>query len=186
MRSEITQLLERAAGGERDALDAVFHELYPELQRIAAGRIRGHKVGTLSPTILVHELYEKLAGSSSFSARDRKHFFSCAARAMRHIIVDHARAKNADKRGGQAFQVSYEETRVGDIPLDALELEEAFCQLEQIDPTLLEIVELRFFTGLSMDHIAKAMGVSQRTLYRRWQLARATLQALLDESTESG
>lgn len=184
MGGEITGLLQRASDGERAALDAVFHELYPELQRMAAGRMRGQREGTLSPTILVHELYEKISRSSVFTATDRAHFFRCAARAMRQIIVDHARARNTDKRGGRAHQVTYDDARVGDIPLDALRLDEGLRALEAIDPAFLDIVELRFFTGLSMEQIAETTGVSPRTVHRRWRLARATLQALLDESPD--
>ena len=181
MGGEITQLLERAADGEKAALDAVFSALYSELQQMASARIHGHKQSTLSPTVLVHELYEKLSKSSSFSAQNRSHFFACAARAMRHIIVDHARARSADKRGGNVYTVTFNESQIGADTVDVLSLDEALETLGEVDIALLEIVELRFFTGLSVAQIAEHQNISERSMYRRWRTARAMLQAILDE-----
>ncbi|MEE4296013.1 MAG: ECF-type sigma factor, partial [Wenzhouxiangella sp.] len=96
MPAEITELLQRVEEGEQSALDEVFQALYPELQRLAAARIRDQKGGTLSATVLVHELYEKISRSAAFNARDRAHFFGCAAHAMRQIVIDQARAKAAE------------------------------------------------------------------------------------------
>lgn len=186
MSQEITVLLQRAAAGEREALDDVFRRLYPELQRMALGRLRGQGDNTLSPTVLVHELYGKLSRSEAFSARDRVHFFSCAARAMRQIVVDHARARNTDKRGGGVQLVTYDDGRMGEFPIDALRLDAALRQLEEIDPELLEVVELRYFTGLTMDEISAVTDASVRTLHRRWRQARAVLQGLLEAAPAPG
>lgn len=186
MGVEITELLQRVGEGEQAALDDVFHALYPELQRLAAARIRDQRGGTLSPTVLVHELYEKISRSAAFNARDRAHFFGCAAHAMRQIVIDHARAKATEKRGGGLYEVTFDDARFAATPADAMRLDEALRRLEEIDPAFLELVELRFFTGLSMEQIAETTGVSVRTLQRRWRLARSALQALLDDPPDTG
>src|SRR5690606_12735047 len=104
---DITELLARAAGGDRAAISDVFRQVYPELRRIAQAQARRSE-STLTPTVLVHEVYLRLVGASELSLEDRRHFFACAARAMRMIVVDHVRAGNADKRGGGLAQVTLE------------------------------------------------------------------------------
>ncbi len=181
MAGEITLLLRAASDGDRDALGQVFNTLYPELRQLAARRLHPHAESTLSPTILVHELYEKFAGSNSFAPTERSHFFSCAARAMRQIIVDHARARNSGKRGQGLTRVTYRDGDGVENTLDVIMLDVALNSLQQIDPDFHHLVELRFFGGLSIREISEAEDISARTLTRRWREARALLQALMEE-----
>ncbi|MEE4297679.1 MAG: ECF-type sigma factor, partial [Wenzhouxiangella sp.] len=129
---------------------------------------------------------EKISRSAAFNARDRAHFFGCAAHAMRQIVIDQARAKAAEKRGGGLYEVTFDDAHLSVTPDDAIRLDEALRRLEEIDPAFLELVELRFFTGLSMEQIAEATEVSVRTLHRRWRLARSALQTLLDDVPDGG
>ncbi|MDJ0653927.1 MAG: ECF-type sigma factor [Xanthomonadales bacterium] len=181
MAGEITQLLERAAQGDQQSLGAVFDALYPELRRLAAGRLSPHAESTLSPTILVHELYEKFIGAEDFTPRQRSHFFACAARAMRQIIVDHARARNAEKRGQGFTRVTYRDGDGREDSLDVLSLDDAMESLREVEPDYHGLVELRFFAGLTVKEISEATGVPVRTLNRQWRRARALLQVLLDD-----
>ncbi|MDJ0655055.1 MAG: ECF-type sigma factor [Xanthomonadales bacterium] len=174
-------LLQAVSGGDREALGKVFDALYPELRQLAARRLHPHAESTLSPTILVHELYEKFAGSDGFAPSERSHFFSCAARAMRQIIVDHARARNSGKRGQGLTRVTYRDGDGVENTLEVISLDDALKSLEQIDPDFHHLVELRFFGGLSIREISEIDNVSARTLTRRWRQARALLQALLEE-----
>jgi RNA polymerase sigma factor (TIGR02999 family) len=105
---------------------------------------------------------------------------------MRQIVIDQARAKAAEKRGGGLYEVTFDDAHLSVTPDDAIRLDEALRRLEEIDPAFLELVELRFFTGLSMEQIAEATEVSVRTLHRRWRLARSALQTLLDDVPDGG
>lgn len=184
MDAEVTELLQQAAEGDPDSLGQVFDALYPELRRLAARRLGPHVESTLSPTILVHELYEKFAGARDFAPQARAHFFACAARAMRQIIVDHARARNAGKRGQGLTRVTYRDGDGVEDTLDVLSLDDALKRLEEIDPDAHGLVQLRFFAGLTIKEISEASGTPVRTLNRRWREARALLQALLEETGE--
>ncbi len=175
---EITGLLRAAEGGERQAVDRLFTLLYGNLRGLAHLQLRRVPSGqTLDTTALVHETYLKLSEGSAWSARDREHFFSLAARAMRMILIDRARARSRLRRGGgarpinlDAVQVSIEE-RAGEL----LDLDEALDRLGAVDSELARLVELRYFAGLSLEKISEMTGRSVRTLNRSWQSARTFL-----------
>ncbi len=164
----------------RPAADAELPAVYDELRRIAAAYMRRERPGqTLQPTALVHEAYLRLAGAGS-PWTDRRHFLGIAARSMRQILVERARARGAQKRWAGLDRVSLTESLVGrgaqgteDALLPALD--EALTRLEQIDPEQARLVELRYFVGLSIEETAEALGLSPATIKRRWALARAWL-----------
>lgn len=177
--SEITQLLMRARAGDPQQLTAVFEALYPELKRLAASRLRRAET-TLTPTVLVHEFYLRLAGES-LSLADRRHFFAAAAQSMRWIMVDHARRSGADKRGGGMIQETLDEgIAQADTPgIDVLALHEGLDALEQVNPEQRQVVELRYFAGLGFAEIAELLECSERTTHRHWDRARAFLHVHL-------
>lgn len=151
--------------------------VYQELRRIAAAYMRREQPGqTLQPTALVHEAYLRLAGAGT-PWHDRQHFIGIAARSMRQILVERARARGAQKRWANLDRVSLSDSlAVAADPEDMLPaLDEALDRLEQLDPEQARLVELRFFAGLSIDEAADALGISPATLKRRWSLARAWL-----------
>jgi RNA polymerase sigma factor (TIGR02999 family) len=160
---------------------ALLDTLYVELRRQAEHAMRGQPAGhTLQPTALVHEAYLKLAANSQ-SWADRTHFLATAAKAMRHVLIDHARKRNAEKRRARGEEepldgllVAYE-----DHALNLLALDEALARLEEFDPELARAVELRFFGGLSLTECARTLGMSQRTFERRWVATRTWLYAQL-------
>ncbi|MGD8869818.1 MAG: sigma-70 family RNA polymerase sigma factor [Gemmatimonadales bacterium] len=172
---EVTRLLEAARHGEDDALDRIVPLVYDELRRMAARQLRRERAGhTLHATALVHEAYLKLAGSGTVEAVDRGHFMAIAARAMRQVLVDHARRRNAEKRGGDWEQTTLSD---GDKPLEfqpeeLLALDRA---LDELDERQRQVVECRFFAGMEEEEIAVALGVSARTVRRDWVKARAWL-----------
>ncbi len=172
---EVTGLLRSARDGEPAALDRLVPLLYEDLRRLARRQL-GHEYGerTLNPTALVHESYLKL-GTGILAARDRAHFLAIAARAMRQVLVDHARDRKAAKRGGGLW----ERTTLTDgawvkefDPDGVLVLDEALAALE---PRQRQVVECRFFGGMEEGEIAVALGVSERTVHRDWMKARAWL-----------
>jgi RNA polymerase sigma factor (TIGR02999 family) len=178
--TDITALLRDAQEGERPDLGPVFECLYGELKRIAQSRLAGHAPGqTLGSTALVHEAYLKLAACESLSLQSSKHFFACAARAMRQILIDRARVAGADKRGAGLQQVTLGNAVVVASDEEMLELDEALRDLARIDPVLSELVELRYFAGLSLPRIAELRGISTRTAARDWERARALLRVRL-------
>jgi RNA polymerase sigma factor (TIGR02999 family) len=180
--NEITRLLAQARSGEPERLSAVFESLYPELRRLAASRLNGGEQ-TLSPTLLVHELYLRATTGEPLAATDRRHFFATAAKAMRWIVVDHARHKNSEKRGGGQIAV----TLTGALAVSnaaepqVLALHEGLEALGEINPQQREVVELHYFAGLEFAEIAELLGCSQRTVYREWERARAFLHAQLKD-----
>jgi RNA polymerase sigma factor (TIGR02999 family) len=179
MGNEITQLLERVSAGEPAHLSEVFERLYPQLRQIAASRLRpGER--TLTPTVLVHELYLRASSGEPLSGSDRRHFFTTAAKAMRWILVDHARRKAAGKRGGDLLEVTLTESLAGGPEPDVLDLHEALQGLGEIAPQQRDIVELHYFGGLEFADVAAVLGISERTVYRQWQRARAFLHAQLE------
>ncbi|WP_291144893.1 ECF-type sigma factor [Dokdonella sp.] len=180
--SEITELLRAVQAGDHASLDAVFERVYAELRTLAAARLASQPgESTLSATALVHESYLKLSDASQLSLTDRKHFFACAARAMRQILVDRARARGADKRGGgmEPLTLSHAEGIDADTP-EVLDLDVALNQLDEIDGALRELVELRVFAGLTLQQVADTSGRSLRSVNRDWQRARALLLAQMD------
>lgn len=182
----ITELLAAWRAGDPGAVDALFPLVYRELRGIARRQL-GPAAGqsTLGPTALVHEAYLKLVDHTQANVQDRHHFFAVAARAMRQILVDYVRRRRARKRGGG--NVSPLET--DGVPVDAqvfelLAIDRALTRLETMDPRLGQLVELRVFGGLSVIEAADAMGISERTVKRDWQKARAFLFHELTPSSE--
>jgi RNA polymerase sigma factor (TIGR02999 family) len=181
--SEITTLLAALRDGDRSAMDRLFPLVYREFHGRAHQQLAQRRPGdTLSTTALVHETYLKLSGSSKQTYQDRLHFFAVASRAMRQILVDYARRNAAEKRGsGRAVTLEPEAIGNPDRGDDLLALDEALEQLQQLDPRLVQTVELRFFGGLSVEETADALGVSPRTVKRDWQRARAFLFQAVSE-----
>ncbi len=174
-RGEVTQLLDAARGGERDVLERVIPLLYDQLRNVAMRQLRGD-VGalTLNPTDLVHEAYFKLSDEVAGLAANRAHFLAIASRAMRQVLVDHARRRNAGKRGASWDRVTLsDEGGTADmVPEELLALDEA---LDRLDSRQRQVVECRFFGGMEETEIAQALGVSERTVRRDWVKARAWL-----------
>lgn len=174
----VTQLLARLSAGDGDAVDRLFPLVYQQLRQAAEGVLRSERAGhTLQPTALVHEAYLKLVGSGKIPARDRSHFLSIAARAMRQILVDHARRRGARKRGKGETPVPLEfPIADGAMLFDELvALDDALDRLSAQSSRMRSVVELRFFAGLSEDEIAETLGVTTRTVQRDWVKARAWL-----------
>jgi RNA polymerase sigma factor (TIGR02999 family) len=176
----VTQLLARVSAGDDGAMDRLFPLVYQQLRRAAESALRSERPGhTLQPTALVHEAYLKLVGSGGIPARDRSHFLSIAARSMRQILVDHARRRQARKRGHGETPLPLEfpvADAGGGMAVDELvALDDALEQLSAQSPRLRSVVELRFFGGLNEDEIAETLGVTTRTVQRDWVRARAWL-----------
>lgn len=179
--SEITTLLDQVAECREGALNEVFQRLHGELRALAGHRLSGRGDLTLSPTGLVNELYLKFNASESLTLANQQHFFACAATAMRQIVVDTARAAAAQKRGGEAVHVTLElEPGVVEDHTRILAIDQAMQDLLAVDAALVELVELKFFAGLSMPQIARLRQRSERSLHRDWQRARAFLHARLN------
>ena len=174
----ITHLLARVSDGDEAALEQLFPMVYGQLRRQAEQALRSERPGhTLQPTALVHEAYLKLIGSGRIPSRDRGHFLSIAARAMRQILVDHARRRRANKRGKGEGTVPLDlEVADGGMAADeVLALDDALDRLSEVSPRLRSVVELRFFGGLGENEVAEALGVTARTVQRDWAKARAWL-----------
>ncbi|HEX8945341.1 MAG TPA: sigma-70 family RNA polymerase sigma factor [Gemmatimonadaceae bacterium] len=177
--TEITGLLVRWSSGDPDALDQLVPLVYDECRQIAARQLRGERTDhTLTPTALVHELYIRLVDQTHATWQNRAQFYGIAAQMMRRILVDFARARRAEKRGGSAVFVSLanvsdeaDETKIGDV----LAIDEALERLAVRDADQVRIIELRFFAGLSVEETAHVLGRSPRTVKREWRLAKAWL-----------
>ena len=176
---DVTALLVRWSRGDADALALLMPVIYGECRRIAARQLAHERPEhTLNPTALVHELYLRLIDQRHATWENRAQFFGVAARVMRRILVDHARARLAEKRGGDPVFVSLdaaadtpEDTQVGDV----LAIDDALERLAAYDPEQVKIVELRFFAGLTVEETAHVVGRSARTVKREWRLAKAWL-----------
>ena len=176
--ADVTALLRAVESGEPQAADRLYSIVYGELRRIASGYLRRRPPSqTLETTELVHEAYLKLARGAAWSVRDRYHFFALVAQVMRRILVDQARGRGREKRGGGALHVTLEglDPAIPEPATDLLALEHALEKLEQVDPDLARLVEWRFFAGREIAEIAELRGVSDRTIKRHWQSARAFL-----------
>lgn len=174
----VTELLTRWSGGDVAARDALVPIVYQELRRIARRCLAGQRSDhTLQPTALVHEAYLRLARQDSVDWQDRVHFFAMAAQMMRQILVDHARKHLAAKRGGNGVTVVIDEASASSAPpsLDLLALDNAMEQLAELDPRQCQIVELRFFGGLSIEETAEIVKISPATTKREWATARLWL-----------
>jgi RNA polymerase sigma-70 factor, ECF subfamily len=158
-------------------LDRLLPDIYDELRRLAGRAMKDQRSDhTLQPTALVHEVYLKLASSAGAAPTDRTHFLATAARAMRQILVDHARARGAGKRGGGAFKVTLSLAGASEAEaFDLLAFDEALRRLESLDEQQARIVELRYLVGLSVEEVAESLGVSPRTVKRDAAMAKAWL-----------
>ena len=183
----ITNLLLDWRRGNRSALDQLLPLVYEELRRIAQARLRQEAVGhTIQATALVHEAYVRLLDLNRLSVTDRTHFFAIAARLMRQILVDHARRKLSDKRGGGQTLLTLDgvyDAAAAAAPVDLLDLDRALDELNSFDERLARVVELRFFVGLTLDEAAEALDVSHATIERDWAVAKAWLFRRLASGT---
>lgn len=176
----VTRLLCDLRSGRKDVEAPLFSLVYEELRRIAAGYLRRERRDhTLQPTALVHEAYLRLVDQSEQNWENRAHFVGIGAHLMRQILVDYARKRLTDKRGGAEQHVTLDEMTIGGAMLsdDVLALDEALSKLEEIDSRQSQIVEMRFFGGLTEEEIGKHLGLSTRTIKREWSVARAWLYA---------
>ena len=177
---DITALLKGARDGDAGAVDALFAALYPELRRMAHARLaRGGRHTLLDTTVLLHECYLKLSDAGRLTLNDRGHFLAYASQSMRSIIVDYARWRGRERRGGDAAHQTLDTALAEDLPADAGEeivrVHEALQELARRDERLAKVVEMRYFGGLSELEIAEAMGVTDRTVRRDWEKARLLL-----------
>ena len=183
--SRVTQLLEKFEPGDRHAGEQLFADVYTELRALAARYLhRERKSHTLQPTALVHEAYLKLVGQTRVDWQGRAHFLAIAAQAMRQILVDHARRHRAAKRGGNRHRIALDDNLVieSNRDVDLLALEDALTKLTKLDPRQAQMIELRFFGGLSIAEVAKVMGISKRSVEREWTMVRAWLRRELSRS----
>jgi RNA polymerase sigma factor (TIGR02999 family) len=184
-RNAITQLLNDAKEGNRSACERLLAAVYAELRRLAAGHMaRERDARTLQSTALVHEAYLRLVDQENADWRSRAHFFGAASNLMRQILVDHARAKHAEKRGGDRRPVSFEEQMQLSLedPDLILAVNQALERLHERDRRQAEIVEKRFFGGLSVEEVAEVMGIGTATVKREWSMAKAWLSRELSAS----
>ncbi len=177
LSTDITDLLRRWGEGDAEALDQLFPLMYDRMRQLAHQRLRNEPDGSLNTTALVHEAYLKLVDSPRVTLRDRGHFLGLASRVMRHLLVDHARARRAAKRGLGESPVSLEDAAwLPDDKVDTIaELDEALQRLEAIDQRRTRILEQRYFGGLTLEETAEALGVSLATVKRELRSARAWL-----------
>lgn len=180
----ITQLLTKWSNGDQSALDELMPLVYEELRRRASAYLRRERAGhTLQPTALVNEAYLKLVDQRSAHWQNRAQFYGIAAQLMRRILVDHARVKYAEKRGGadqQRLSITSAQGLTTKPNLDVLALNEALDELATLDPQQSRIVELKFFGGLSIEETAEIMGLGHATVERDWKMARAWLRRKLE------
>jgi RNA polymerase sigma factor (TIGR02999 family) len=183
--NSITALLAELSAGNREVEARLIPQVYGELRRLAAHYMRSERGNhTLQPTALVNEAYTRLVQQPQIPWQSRAHFFATASHLMRHILVDHARARRAGKRGGLQQQVTLDDALLpsSERTIDVLILEEALENLAQFDPRQARIVELHFFGGLTFAEIALVLNVTERTVKRDWSMARAWLKGELSKS----
>lgn len=180
---EVTQILESIRLGDSDAIGKLMPLVYDELRSLAESLFRDQRSNhTLQPTALVHDAYLKLMGSQGGEIESRRHFFRVAAKAMRQLLVDYARARRTDKRGGDCRRVELQEDSALEFPeleLDIVELDEALTDLAKLDERQAKVVELRLLAGLTVAETAEALGVVERTVYLDWRMARFWLEERL-------
>jgi RNA polymerase sigma factor (TIGR02999 family) len=183
--SQLSQLLKAAQEGKEDAAGRVLPLVYAELRKLAQAQMRHLPPGqTLQPTALVHEAYLRLVGKTKLHLEGRRHFFFAAARAMRDILVEQARRKKGPKRGGNRRQLPLDDAVAVQAPPpdEILALHEALEELEKQDPLKAQIVQLRYFAGMSMKEVAQVLGLSERTLHRHWRFLKAWLKSRIGEA----
>jgi RNA polymerase sigma factor (TIGR02999 family) len=185
---QVTDLLARWRSGDRAALDVLMPLVYEELRHLARHYLRMERPDhTLQSTALVHEAFVRLVGQDPPEWKNRTHFYGVAARLMRQILVDHARAHGAAKRGGNSVKLALDEnvSQSKSMDLDILALDEALTKLTQVSSQQCQIVELRFFSGLSIEDTSEVLGVSPATVKRNWTTARAWLFREMNQSERS-
>lgn len=183
-RGQITALLKESRDGNDEALDVLYPLVYDELRQIAHHRLLKYRPGdTLNTTALVHEAFLKLVNQSGLSPKDRSHFFALASRAMRFIMVDYARSKSAEKRGGDGMAVPLSQVQIGveSKAHEMLSLDQALETLTLHSERLGKLVEYKFFGGLTHEEIAEVTGLSVPTIKRDWRRARTWLYRLMRE-----
>lgn len=178
MVGDATQLLNELNAGGEEIRSQLIEQLYPELRRIAEGRMRGERPDhTLQPTALVSEFFLQLARHGPLSFQGRAHFLAAASEAMRRFLIDYARAHRSEKRGGRSLRVQLEDfvlpSRAADV--DAVEIGDLLSRLADEEPRMARVVDMRCFGGLTFREIGDALGVDERTAKRDWQVARAWL-----------
>jgi RNA polymerase sigma factor (TIGR02999 family) len=174
----LTGLLKQMQRGDQEASDKAVGLVYDELHKIASRELRHERPDhLLQTTALIHEAYARLVGAEALEIQNRGHFFAIASQQMRHILVDHARARDAQRRGGGALSVSLDELKVGFDPrnIDLLLLDESLHELKRFDPRAAKVVELKFFGGYRDHEVTEALGVSFATVRRDWEFARSWL-----------
>ena len=185
-QTRIRELLEAIDRGDDGALDELVTVIYPDLKRLAHFQLRRERPGhTLNTTAIVHEAFVRLAGSGG-RYNDRNHFLRAAATVMRHLLVDHARKRNADKRGDGVAPMTLQDDRLDneDDTLAVLAMDAAMKDIAAIDPRLVQIIECRYFAGLTVPETAEALGMSVRTVERSWQRARAYLVKAMETDSD--
>ena len=178
----VTELLLKFSDGKRDVVDELLPLIYDELKRIAASYLRRERSDhTLQPTALVNEAYMKMVDITQVSWQNKAHFVGVAANQMRRILVDHARHHNAQKRGGEFHILTLNEEidQADEQSAELIDLDEALNELAKMDPVKAQIVELRYFGGLTMDEVAEVLSVSVITVKRHWKMAKAWLYGRL-------
>jgi RNA polymerase sigma factor (TIGR02999 family) len=183
--SSLSSLFEAAERGDRAVSDDLFAALYNELHRLARCQLAHQMPMSIGATTLLHQAYIEIAGRSSAEFPDRARFMAYAARVMRGLIIDHARSQSAQKRGGQ-FHITSSVTAI-EQPADSLELEQlgaALDQLAEVDPSLAEVVDMKFFCGFTFAEIAAMKNLSERTVQRQWEKARIYLHRKLSRDLE--
>jgi RNA polymerase sigma-70 factor, ECF subfamily len=175
---DITGILHSWSSGHRDAADELFPLVYDELRRLAQSYLRQERSGhTLQPTALVHEAYLRLVDQTRVNWQNRAHFYGIAAQMMRRILIDHARARATDKRGGAAQRLSLEDANISveQDATDLIALDEALTSLAKFDERKSRVVELLYFGGLENKEAAEVLGVSEKTIQRDWKMAKLWL-----------
>ncbi len=185
--ADVSRLLGDILDGDVAAKGKLYDIVYQDLRRIARAHLRGQSTGTLGTTAMVNEAYLRLAGAEGKAWNGRVHFLSVASRAMRQILIDHARRKLAAKRGGGQILVTLKEERAGEEEneLEILALDQALDRLQGLDERLARVVELRFFGGLSVEETAEVLDVTSRTVKRDWRKARSLLHTWLEDTGDS-
>jgi RNA polymerase sigma-70 factor, ECF subfamily len=186
--ADVTAWLRAWSAGDDTALDRLAPLVYAELHRRARRLIRQERTGhSLQPTALVHEAYLRLVGPAPVDWHDRNHFYALAARVMRQVLVDHARARGRRKRGGAERPLAFDENVMRPpVAPDLVRLDDALRALAETDERKSRVVELRFFGGLSVEETADVLRVSPQTVLRDWRLARAWLQREMKRSDDAG
>ncbi len=181
---DLTHLINQARGGDSDAGRRAFTAVYEHLKALAHAVLGRNGGGTLGATAMVHETYLRLMPGQDAAINDRQHFFRLAARAMRQIVVDHARQRGAEKRGGDQVRTDLSDDLAdpAGVPYDLIAIDQALTRLEQLDPQLVVLTEQHFFAGLSFEDIAREFAVSDRSVRRDWETARAFLLRCLSDS----